>query len=370
MTKTIGENLNEAKTVVVGMSGGVDSSVVALLLKKQGFNVVGIHMKGENLETREADEKRVRELCKHIGIECEVVDYQSQMQTVKDYFVSEYLCGRTPNPCVVCNKEVKFKPFVEFAKKLNADFFATGHYAKIEHFENGDVVLKTAKDENKDQTYFLCGLSKSQLQKALFPLGEFSKQEVRKIAEENGLVSADTKDSYDICFLGSEKFKDYMNKNHPEKSGNLVDVLTGKVVGKHDGISKYTIGQRKGLGIGGGHGTTGECWFVVKKDIKSNTVFVAQGNDDVLYSDALISNNFNWILQPESKKLECFAKFRYRQGYQKVNVEILENGKVLVSFAEKQRAITSGQYVVLYSQNSQSGYNCLGGGTIDEIIKN
>ena len=232
------EKLN-GKTVVVGMSGGVDSSVAAFLLKQQGYNVIGLHMKGENQETREADEKRVRELCAQLNIKCEVVDYESQMQIVKDYFVKEYLSGRTPNPCVVCNREVKFKPFIDFVEKLGADNFATGHYARKTNTENGSVLL-TAADETKDQTYFLCNLSKTQLEKVLFPLGDYTKSQIRKIAEENGLISAETKDSYDVCFLGSQKFKDFMDKNYPEKPGKIIDISSNKTVGKHTGISKYT----------------------------------------------------------------------------------------------------------------------------------
>ena len=353
------------QTVVVGMSGGVDSSVVALLLKKQGYNVVALHMKGENADTRDADEIRVRELCEKIGIECHIVDYANEMQIVKDYFVNEYLSGRTPNPCVVCNKEVKFKPFIDYAEKIGADFFATGHYASIEH-NNDKHILKIAADENKDQTYFLCKLSSVQLKKALFPLGNLTKPEVRKIAEENGLVSADTKDSYDVCFLGSQKFKDFMDKYYPEKNGDIIDANSGKVVGRHSGISKYTLGQRKGLGIGGGHGESGDCWFVTNKDIKNNILYVAQGNDNLLYSNALISNDVNWIPnKPEETEFECTAKFRYRQTPQKVVVKIKEDNKVLVEFCEKQRAITVGQYVVFYKDNY-----CLGGGTIDTVIKN
>ena len=350
--------------VVVGMSGGVDSSVVALLLKQQGYEVVGLHMKSENQSSAKEDEERVQNLCKKLGIELHVVEYSNEMQIVKDYFINEYLAGRTPNPCVVCNKEVKFKPFIEFAKSLDADFYATGHYAQIEHNDN-EHLLKLAKDENKDQTYFLCGLSAEQLKNALFPLGALTKPEVRKIAEENGLISAHTKDSYDVCFLGSQKFKDYMQQNHPEKEGDIVDALSGKVVGKHSGISKYTLGQRKGLGIGGGHGTSGEPWFVSNKDTKNNVLYVAQGNDDVLFSSALISNNFNWLKKPEQAVFECNAKFRYRQPMQKVKVEVLSNNKVLINFKEKQKAVTNGQFAVLYA-----GSVCLGGGVIDEVIKN
>ncbi len=360
------QNNIKNKTVVVGMSGGVDSSVCALLLKQQGANVIGLHMLSENLATAEDDKNRVEKICEQLGIKCEIVNYNSEMQVVKDYFIKEYLSGKTPNPCVICNREVKFKPFVEYANIIGADFFATGHYAKIEHI-NGEHILQTAIDQNKDQTYFLCNLSKKQLSKALFPLGEYTKTEVKQIAIQNKLANEGQKESQDICFLGSEKFKDFMSKNYPEKQGDIIDAISGKIVGKHTGISKYTIGQRKGLGIGGGHGVSGECWFVVKKDIKQNVLYVAQGNDNILFSSGLVSNNFNWQQTLENAEFDCFAKFRYRQAYQKVNVKI-DNSKVIVKFYEKQKSITLGQYVVLYKPKND-GYICLGGGTIDEIIK-
>lgn len=359
---------NNNGTVVVGMSGGVDSSVVALLLKNQGYRVVGLHMKNANESQESEDSFMVQSICEKLGIECKIVSYDDQMQKVKDYFLSEYVAGRTPNPCVVCNREVKFKPFVEYADKIGADYFATGHYANVEH-KNGRHYLLKAVDEKKDQSYFLNQLTQSQLKKAMFPLNSISKPEVRRLAEENGLVSAHKKDSFDVCFVGSDKFKDYMEKINPEKPGNIIDEKTGKIVGKHSGISKYTIGQRKGLGIGGGHGVDGECWFVVKKDIKANVVYVTQGNGDVLFSSGLVSHNFNWIPEiPSEKEFDCFAKTRYRQPDQKAMVKILDDGSVQVGFYEKQRAITLGQFVVLYRQVDGKEY-CLGGGQIDEIIK-
>ena len=355
---------NKQKKVVVGMSGGVDSSVSALLLKNQGYEVIGLHMKSENPETREEDEKRVRELCEDLDIKCEVVDYTENMQVVKDYFVNEYLAGRTPNPCVVCNKEVKFKPFIDFANKIGADYFATGHYARIVHNENG-VTLMKAVDKEKDQSYFLCQLSMEQLEKALFPLGELTKQEVRKIAEENNLVSSSTKDSYDVCFLGSSKFKDFMNKNYPEKAGNIVDINTNEVVGKHTGISKYTIGQRRGLGIGGKKGSNGDCWFVAKKDIINNVLYVSQGAGDALNSKALISQHMNWLVrEPITNEIKAKAKFRYRQEDQEVTLYKTEGEAVRIVFEKPQRAVTVGQYAVLYD-----GDICLGGAVIDEVLK-
>lgn len=362
MQKNIEEN--NKKTVVVGMSGGVDSSVVAVLLKKQGYNVIGLHMKSENSETAIADQKRVEDICKKFDIKLEIVEYSNEMQIVKDYFLKTYLEGKTPNPCVVCNREVKFKPFIEFAEKLSADYFATGHYAIIEHID-GKSYIRAAKDRQKDQSYFLCQLSQAQLQKAMFPLGEFTKAEVRKIAEENGLAFDSVKESQDICFLGSQKFKDYMAKTILEKPGDIVDVSTEKVVGRHTGISKYTIGQRKGLGIGGGYGSTGESWSVVKKDIGNNVLYVCQGN--LKSADGLIAKEFNWIPEKPSEKFECFAKFRYRQELKKVTVLAKDDSdKVVVEFNESQSSIAPGQFVVLYEDDNLS--YCLGGGVIEDTI--
>ena len=351
------------KTVVVGLSGGVDSSVAAYLLKQQGYEVIGLHMRGENQETREADEKRVKELCESLQIKCVVVDYKDQMQIVKDYFVGEYLAGRTPNPCVVCNKEVKFKPFLEYVEKLNADYFATGHYARIEHNEKGHF-LKRAVDTEKDQTYFLCQLSSKQIEKVLFPLGELTKKEVRRIAEENNLVTKETKESYDVCFLGSQKFKDFMNENYPEKEGNIVDNKTHQVLGKHTGISKYTIGQRRGLNLGGKDGYDQARWFVVKKDIKSNTLYVSCGESDEMFSSGCVVKDFNWITQIENKEFDCFVKLRYRQPDQQTKVEVVDEKTIKLIFKEKQKAVTVGQFAVLYDEDGL----CLGGGRISKLV--
>lgn len=352
------------KTVVVGLSGGVDSSVAACLLKQQGYNVIGLHMRGENKETRDADELRVKELCASLGIECVIVDYQDHMQIVKDYFINEYLAGRTPNPCVVCNKEVKFKPFLEYMEKLNADYFATGHYAKIEHTPT-EHVLKKAVDNEKDQTYFLCQLSNEQLSKVLFPLGDLTKQEVRKIAEDNNLITKSTKESYDICFLGSQKFKDFMSVNYPEKEGNIVDITTKAVVGKHTGISKYTIGQRRGLNIGGKNGYELNRWFVVDKDIKTNTLYVSCGESEQMFSSSCVVTNFNWIIKKTTAEFECGVKLRYRQPDQATKVEIVDDKTIKLKFKEKQKSVTIGQFAVLYGEDGK----CYGGGIISELIK-
>lgn len=352
------------KTVVVGLSGGVDSSVAAYLLKEQGYKVIGLHMRGENLETREEDEKRVKELCSELNIECVVVDYADHMQVVKDYFINEYRLGRTPNPCVVCNKAVKFKPFLEYMKNLNADFFATGHYAKVKHSENGHFLMK-AEDKNKDQSYFLCQLSNEQISRVLFPLGDLTKTQVREIAEKNNLVTQQTKESYDICFLGSQKFKDFMNANYPEKSGKIIDINTNKVVGEHNGITHYTIGQRRGLNIGGKNGYEGDRWFVVDKDIKSNTIFVSCGETDKMFSSGCLVTDFNWISTKKSGSFNSNVKLRYRQPDQKTKVEVIDESSLKLAFADKQRAVTIGQFAVLYTDDGE----CIGGGIINEIIK-
>lgn len=358
-------NSKASQTVVVGLSGGVDSSVSALLLKQQGYNVVGLHMKNGNSESEAEDIKMLNSLCQKLGIECKFVDYENEMQLVKDYFVNQYASGRTPNPCVMCNKMVKFNPFIKFAESIGADYYATGHYAKIVR-ENDKTLIKKATDQNKDQSYFLNQLSSNQIKKAMFPLGELTKEAVKKIAEENGLIMAGRKESYDVCFLENEKLENYLSDKVKSSVGNIIDINSGKVLKTHTGLSKFTLGQRKGLGIGGGHGKTGEGWFVVKKDIKNNILYVAQGSDDALYSSALVATNFNWISnKPSQTKFDCLAKFRFRQADQAVSVNINEDESILITFKEKQRAITEGQYAVLYTDDG----TMLGGGVIEQVIK-
>ena len=358
------EITNSKSKVVVGMSGGVDSSVAAFVLKQQGFDVIGLHMKSSNIETSADDENNARIIAEKLGIEFVVIDYDDEMQQVKDYFIEEYKNGKTPNPCVLCNKIVKFKPFIEYAEKIGADFFATGHYAQIEHTDNGHILYSGA-DLPKDQSYFLNQLSQNQLQKVLFPLGFYSKNEVREIAEKIGFDNANRKDSYDVCFLGSQKFKEYIDSVIPEKAGDIVDISTNKVVGQHSGLSKYTLGQRKGLGIGGGFGATLEAWFVAKKDLKTNTLYVQQGNGESLYSDNVFAKNFNWIPRKPEGDIECLAKFRYRQDFQNVKVQINGDG-IEIFCKQKQRAVTPGQFVVLYIQENNK-YRCLGGGKITSL---
>ena len=352
------------------MSGGVDSAVSALLLKEQGYNVIGLFMNNweekddTGVCTATEDYEDVKRVCQTIGIPYYSVNFAKEYwDRVFSTFLSEYEKGRTPNPDVLCNREIKFGPFLDYAKKLGADYIATGHYCKVEE-KNGLFYLKKAKDKSKDQSYFLNQLSQKQLSSVIFPLADIEKTEVRKIALKNNLSNAKKKDSTGVCFIGERNFKKFLQTYIPAKSGDIVDIQ-GNVVGKHDGVLYYTLGQRKGLNIGGKSGGNGERWFVLEKDVKNNRLVVSQGEDDLLFSKGLIAKDFNWIPQkPQEKVFDCFAKFRYRQPDQKVRVNV-ENDKITIDFYEKQRAVTPGQYVVLYDKDE----NCLGGGVIDEIIR-
>lgn len=356
------------KTVVVGISGGVDSSVAAYLLKQQGYNVIGLFMvnwdEDDEFCTALDDYEDVKRVCKTLEIPYYSVNYAKEYyERVFQYFLDEYQKGRTPNPDVLCNREIKFGPFLEFAKKLGADYIATGHYAKkIE--KDGQYYLAKAKDLSKDQSYFLNNLSQYQLKDVLFPLADLEKTQVRKIATQANLVNAAKKDSTGICFIGERNFKNFLKKYLPAKSGEIRTV-DEKVVGKHEGLMYYTLGQRRGLGIGGRNDGTGERWFVLSKDLKNNVLYVAQGNDDSLFSNGLTANNFNWIpALPKENVFECFAKFRYRQPDQKVKVTVLNKKEIRVDFLTRQKSITPGQFCVLYDQN---GF-CLGGGQIENTF--
>ena len=356
--------------IVVGISGGVDSSVAAYLLKQAGHEVIGLFMvnweEKDGTCTAEEDFEDVKRVCNLIGIPYFSVNYAKEYyDRVFTYFLDEYKKGRTPNPDVLCNREVKFGPFLEQAKKLGADYIATGHYCKkIE--KDGKVYLAKAKDLNKDQSYFLNQLSQSQLESVIFPLADIEKPEVRRIANELGLSNANKKDSTGICFIGERNFRKFLKEYLPAQPGDIVDT-EGKVVGQHEGLMYYTLGQRRGLNIGGLKGGNGQRWFVLKKDLEKNVLYVSQGEDDELFTDGLYATDFNWITaEPKQKEFDCLAKFRYRQPDQEVHVTILDNKKIKVDFKEKQRAITPGQFVVLYNQDGV----CYGGGIIDQAFKN
>ncbi len=350
--------------VVVGISGGVDSSVAAYLLKKQGHDVIGLFMINWDEEDGECtardDYEDVKRVCEKIGIPYYSVNYAKEYyDRVFKYFLSEYKNGRTPNPDVLCNREIKFGPFLEKAKKLGADMIATGHYAKS-FTKDGLTYLCKAKDLSKDQSYFLNQLSQYQLSSVIFPLADMEKKEVREIAKKLGLSTAEKKDSTGICFIGERNFKKFLKQYLPAQKGEI-RTLDEKVVGTHDGLMYYTIGQRRGLNLGGTHDGNGGRWFVLKKDLKNNVLYVSQGECEELFSNGLYADTMNWIPKvPEQKEFECYAKFRYRQPDQKVKVTILDDKHIKVDFAEKQRAITEGQFVVLYDENGI----CYGGGII------
>ncbi|WP_160679470.1 tRNA 2-thiouridine(34) synthase MnmA [Clostridium sp. C8-1-8] len=353
--------------VVVGMSGGVDSSVSALLLKQQGYEVIGVFMKNWDEEdesgvcTSVDDYDDVRRVCQKLDIPYYTVNFVKEYwDRVFEYFLSEYRKGRTPNPDVMCNKEIKFKAFLEFAMKVGADYIAMGHYAQVD-CKDGEYRLLRGKDSNKDQTYFLCELNQFQLSKSMFPIGHLEKSRVREIAAEYGLSTANKKDSTGVCFIGERNFDKFLDNYLPAKKGKIL-TLDGELKGEHFGLMHYTLGQRKGLGIGG----EGEPWFVAEKDLINNILYVAQGEKNPkLYSYGLVATEMNWISDKEmSQKFKCTAKFRYRQKDQSVTVHLKEENSCIVEFDEPQKAITPGQVVVFYD-----GEVCLGGGIIDTYFK-
>jgi tRNA-uridine 2-sulfurtransferase len=353
--------------VVVGMSGGVDSSVAALRLKEQGYDVIGIFMKNwddtdqNGVCTATEDYNDVIEVCNQIGIPYYAVNFEKQYwDKVFTYFLDEYKAGRTPNPDVMCNKEIKFKAFLDHAMSLGADYLATGHYARVE-YRDGEYKMLRGIDENKDQTYFLNQLGQEQLSKVLFPLGDIEKPKVREMAKKANLATATKKDSTGICFIGERNFKEFLSGYLPAQPG-VMQTLDGEVKGKHDGLMYYTIGQRHGLGIGG----SGEPWFAVGKDLEKNILYVDQGfHNELLYSESIIATNVSWVSDQPVKDLSCTAKFRYRQEDNEVTVTMIDATTAKVTFKKPIRAITPGQAVVFYD-----GEVCLGGGTIDDVFKN
>lgn len=357
--------------VVVGMSGGVDSSVAALLLKQQGYDVVGIFMKNwDDTDefghcTAEDDAEDVARVCEQIGIPHYTVNFeQAYFDKVFTYFLDEYKRGRTPNPDVMCNREIKFGDFLAKALELGADYLATGHYARVER-QDGMTRLLRGVDNNKDQTYFLHALGQQQLAKAMFPIGHLPKAQVRQIAAEAGLATATKKDSTGVCFIGERNFKTFLSQYLPAQPGEMVDIATGEVKGRHDGLMYYTLGQRQGLGIGGSG--TGEPWFVADKDLARNRLYVVQGESHAsLYSEGLTATGVTWIGEPPAgETFRCTAKFRYRQPDQGVTVAWdAVSGTAEIVFDQQQKAITPGQAVVFYD-----GETCLGGGTIDLVRK-
>lgn len=353
--------------VVLGLSGGVDSSVAGYLLKKQGHDVIGVFMKNweekdENGRcTSDQDYEDARKVATKLDIPFYSVNYAKEYwDKVFQYFLEEYKKGRTPNPDVLCNREIKFGPFLEYAEKIGADCIATGHYCKITQVD-GLKYLSKPRDLNKDQTYFLNQLSYSQLDKVMFPLDEIEKPQVRQIAEELGLSTATKKDSTGICFIGERNFKNFLKEYLPAQKGEIRSV-DGKAIGFHEGLMYYTIGQRKGLDIGGVKGFDGR-WFVVKKDLINNVLYVQNGDDKELMNNTCSCNDFNFITKaPEQKEFDCMTKCRYRQQDARAHITVCDN-KVTAKFDTPQRAVTEGQYLVLYTFDGL----CLGGGAIDSV---
>lgn len=354
--------------IVVGMSGGVDSSVAAHLLIEQGYKVTGLFMKNwEEDDDREycaaaEDLADAQAVCDTLEIELRTVNFASEYwDNVFEYFLAEYKAGRTPNPDIMCNKEIKFKAFLDFALSLGADYIATGHYVRKGE-QNGSYTLLKGKDDNKDQSYFLYTLGQEQLRRSLFPLGEIQKDKVREIAADAGFINHKKKDSTGICFIGERKFSDFLNRFLPAEPGDIV-TSSGSVIGQHHGLMFHTIGQRQGLGIGGIANAKDEPWFVVEKDLKNNHLIVEQGHDHpLLMHQQLSASQLSWVDgQAPDLPLSCCAKNRYRQTDQACTIHMSKDGHLIVDFEAPQRAITPGQSVVFYQAD-----NCLGGGIIEQ----
>ncbi len=361
------------KRVVVGLSGGVDSSVTALLLKQQGYEVTGLFMK--NWEDDDTDEYCSSKqdlidavsIADKIGIDIEAVNFSVEYKDrVFANFLSEYKAGRTPNPDILCNAEIKFKAFLDHAMEMGADLIATGHYAQVREnpIQAGQFQLLKADDGSKDQSYFLHRLNQAQLSKTLFPLGTYLKREVREIAREAGLINADKKDSTGICFIGERPFQEFLARYLPREPGEM-RTPEGKVVGQHEGLMYYTLGQRQGLKIGGAKDSNGEPWFVAAKDMEKNILTVVQGHEHpLLLSDGLKAGQLHWISGEDPKTNWVYAaKTRYRQPDAPCEIDALSTSEVTIKFGQKQWAITPGQSAVVYESNV-----CLGGGIINSAI--
>lgn len=357
--------MSEHKKVVVGLSGGVDSSVAALLLKQQGYEVEGLFMKNwvdfadESECTIEEDRKDALSVADNIGIAFHEANFAMEYwDYVFKHFLSEYKAGRTPNPDILCNREIKFKAFLDHAMELGGYLIATGHYARVAK-QDGRFLLLKGLDGKKDQSYFLYALGQEQLSRTLFPLGELPKNEVRDIAEQAGFINHDKKDSTGICFIGERQFREFLSRYLPAKPGEM-RTPEGEKIGEHVGLMYYTLGQRQGLGIGGRKNSSGEPWFVAGKDMENRILYVVQGEHEWLYSTSLIAEQVSWVAG-EAPELPCrvTAKTRYRQPDQPCVISQNEDGSIQVEFDEKQRAVTPGQSVVFYQ-----GDVCLGGGII------
>jgi len=363
---TSSSNTN-APLVIVGMSGGVDSSVSALLLQQQGYRVEGLFMKnweeddGTDYCTAKEDLADAQKVCDTLGLKLHTANFAAEYwDNVFEHFLAEYKAGRTPNPDILCNREIKFKVFIEYAEMLGGDLIATGHYVRRAE-RDGHTYLLRGLDNNKDQSYFLHAVGEAEFARTLFPVGELEKPEVRRIAEQHNLITHSKKDSTGICFIGERRFKDFLEQYLPAQPGDIV-TTDGTVIGQHAGLMYHTIGQRQGLGIGGVKGAPDEPWFVIAKDLDNNQLLAAQGTDHpLLYTNFLSAGQAHWINgAPADDKLRVTAKTRYRQPDQTCEVALLPEGQLAVKFDEPQRAVTPGQSVVFYRDDI-----CLGGAVIE-----
>ncbi|WGE34137.1 tRNA 2-thiouridine(34) synthase MnmA [Actinobacillus genomosp. 1] len=363
---------NAKKKVIIGMSGGVDSSVSAFILQQQGYQVEGLFMKNWEEDddtdycTAAADLADAQAVADKLGMKLHKINFAAEYwDNVFEHFLNEYKAGRTPNPDILCNKEIKFKAFLEYAAEdLGADYIATGHYVRRSGDDNNAQLLR-GLDANKDQSYFLYTLSHKQVGQSLFPVGDIEKPIVRQIAEDLGLATAKKKDSTGICFIGERKFKDFLARYLPAQPGEIRTV-DGKVVGRHDGLMYHTLGQRKGLGIGGVKGLSEDPFYVVEKDLINNVLVVAQGHDNsALLSSGLIATQLHWVdRQPIRENLRCTVKTRYRQTDIECEIQPMDDDTIRVIFDEPQIAVTPGQSAVFYQ-----GEVCLGGGVIEEQLQ-
>ena len=357
--------MNKPQKVIVGMSGGVDSSVAAFLLIEQGYEVEGLFMKnwdeddGSEYCTAMADLADAQQVCDKLDIPLHSANFAADYwDNVFEHFLAEYRAGRTPNPDILCNREIKFKVFLDYAQIMGADFIATGHYTRVDS-QNGSARLLKGLDSNKDQSYFLHAVPEGAFAKSLFPVGELEKPEVRRIAAEQGFVTSSKKDSTGICFIGERRFKDFLEQYLPAQPGEM-RTPEGVLMGKHQGLMFYTLGQRQGLGIGGVKDSTDEPWFTLDKDLERNILIVGQGTDHpLLFTNHLAAVDINWINGRPDAPFECYAKTRYRQPDQLCWVTPTEDDGCHIVFDQPQRAVTPGQSVVLYSDD-----HCLGGGVI------
>lgn len=358
---------NQSQKVIVGMSGGVDSSVAALLLLQQGYRVEGLFMKNWEQELGQEDNCAADQdlidaqaVCLNLGIRLHTVNFADEYwDKVFEYFLEEYRRGRTPNPDIVCNKEIKFRAFLDYALELGADYIATGHYARIKQ-ENGYSILCKGRDNNKDQSYFLYALTQEQLQRSLFPLGELEKSTVRQTAEKRGFRNHAKKDSTGICFIGERKFNQFLGQYLPAKEGEIINDK-GELMGRHQGLMFHTIGQRQGLGIGGQAQHENLPWYVLDKNLTDNRLIIGQGNNHpALFKNNLLAEQLSWISgQAPTAPFHCRAKTRYRQQDQDCTIQTLDSHQAHIQFQQAQRAITPGQSIVFYQEDS-----CLGGGVI------